>query len=281
MKATQPCPNFLYIGMPKAGSTWFFEALRQHPEVYVPIAKDIQFFDRHYERGLDWYRHFFRAARQSPAVGELSHDYYASPEAARRIARDLPEVKLLCCLREPGEFAVSAYKYNKMHHLNENVGFDDFLEMERTRRYTDYLNNLKVYFDEFPSSSVKVFFYEDLKNAPQDLLREIYDFLGVSSSFVPTVLHQRVNPSRRPRSWTATRLAYAMGSLLRSLGLASLVGAVKSSPLVERTLYHRGALPTVPPNGSLARLRERCRTDYGALEELIGKPLPQQWYEAC
>lgn len=279
MPDERPCPNFLYIGMPKAGSTWFFEALRQHPEVFVPIAKDIQFFDRHYDRGLDWYSDFFRPAKQRVAIGELSHDYYASPEAASRIARDLPNVKLICCLREPGDFVVSAYTYNKMHHLKDGAEFDDFIEMDRTKRYTNYLANLQVYFDEFPSSNMKVVFYEDLTAAPQALLSEIYDFLGVTSFFTPTVLHRRVNQARNPRSKAVTHFAYATGGLLRSLGMASLVGAVKSSPFLERSLYRRETMSACSEPQAVAKVRRRCSRNYGALENLIGKRLPQGWYE--
>lgn len=280
MPQNRPRPTFLYIGMPKAGSTWLFEALRQHPEVFVPIAKDIQYFDRHYDRGLDWYLDFFRPARHRRAIGELSHDYYAVPEAAARIARDLPGVKLICCLREPGDFVLSAYRYNKMHHLTDEVGFDDFIDLERTRRYTNYLENLRAYFDEFPPSDMKIVFYEDLANAPRALLSEIYGFLGVAGSFTPTVLHRRVNHARSPRSMAVTRFAYATGGLLRSLGMASLVGAVKSSPLVERSLYRREAVPDGGRPQAIARVRERCRRDYDALEGLIGKRLPQAWYGA-
>ena len=29
-------PDFLYIGIARAGSTWLFNMLREHPEVMVP-----------------------------------------------------------------------------------------------------------------------------------------------------------------------------------------------------------------------------------------------------
>ena len=48
-------PTFLYIGAPKAGSSWLYEILREHPEVFVPTAKDTQFFDYYFDKGFDWY----------------------------------------------------------------------------------------------------------------------------------------------------------------------------------------------------------------------------------
>ena len=38
-------PDFLYIGPDKSGSTWLYEVLRRHPEVFVPSVKDLYFFD--------------------------------------------------------------------------------------------------------------------------------------------------------------------------------------------------------------------------------------------
>ena len=39
-------PDFLGIGAHKAGTTWLFERLRNHPDVWMPIEKEVHFFDR-------------------------------------------------------------------------------------------------------------------------------------------------------------------------------------------------------------------------------------------
>jgi len=105
-------PTFLFIGPDKSGSTWLYEVLRQHAQCFVPPVKDIYFFDRYYERGLDWYFRFFEAAPPGTlAAGELSHDYLFSSAAAERIAQDLPGVKLITSLRDPAERTFSHYLY--------------------------------------------------------------------------------------------------------------------------------------------------------------------------
>ena len=84
-------PTFLFVGADKCGSTWLFKVLQQHPQCFVPAAKDIYFFDRYYGRGLQWYASFFSSApRSARAIGELSHDYLYSEQAAERIASTLP-----------------------------------------------------------------------------------------------------------------------------------------------------------------------------------------------
>lgn len=39
-------PDFLCIGAQKAGTTWLYQNLRQHPQIWLPPIKEIHYFDR-------------------------------------------------------------------------------------------------------------------------------------------------------------------------------------------------------------------------------------------
>ena len=52
-------PNFIGIGAQRAGSTWLYACLREHPQVYVPPEKELHFFNAHFDRGLNWYKQQF------------------------------------------------------------------------------------------------------------------------------------------------------------------------------------------------------------------------------
>ena len=86
MPATTTIPNFAYIGTSKAGSTWLFNALAGHPDVYLASNKGLYYFDQHFDEGQAWYLDHFRAAGDRPAVGEISHSYLSSPQVPARIA---------------------------------------------------------------------------------------------------------------------------------------------------------------------------------------------------
>ena len=107
MSANRPVPSFLYIGTSKAGSTWLFNALSVHPEVYLASNKGLYYFDQHFDNGEEWYLDQFAAADSRPARGEISHSYLSSPEAPSRIAALNSQVRLLVCLREPVDRALS------------------------------------------------------------------------------------------------------------------------------------------------------------------------------
>ncbi|KAJ6653906.1 hypothetical protein lerEdw1_007664 [Lerista edwardsae] len=75
-------PQALIIGVKKGGTRALLEALRAHPDVRA-VGTEPHFFDRNYDKGLDWYRFAELSARKaatprpSPAVKK---DPMRSPE---------------------------------------------------------------------------------------------------------------------------------------------------------------------------------------------------------
>ena len=49
-------PDFYIIGFAKCGTTSLFEYLISHPNIHPPKGKEIDFFDRLYSRGINWYK---------------------------------------------------------------------------------------------------------------------------------------------------------------------------------------------------------------------------------
>ena len=283
-----PHPTFLYIGTPKAGSTWVYDALCEHPDVFVP-GKDLQFFDYNYDRGWEWYLRQFGHSGSASAVGEVSHDYYLNKEAAQRIRTDLPDVRLICCLREPGEFAVSLLRWLHSHTRRFGSTFEEIAEHPYFTRVLAYRNNLEAYFNRFPRDQILVLYYEQLKSDPLSFLRELYQFIGVDASYQPAVLTRRSNPTRPPRNRSFLIFVCEVAQLIRKMGGDKLVDAIRWRPTFDRFLYRifyaadRGEDPAA--TAELDRIAERVRQeaagDFDALARLIGKPLPAQWLRAA
>jgi Sulfotransferase domain len=128
-------PSFLLVGGQRCGTTSLFEALAQHPAVRRPPGrKGIHYFDVSYHRGMAWYRgHFPVALRPAEAItGESSPYYMFHPLAPERIARDLPESKLVVALRDPVERAYSAHAHEFARGY-ETEPFERAIEMEPER----------------------------------------------------------------------------------------------------------------------------------------------------
>ncbi|MDQ1694823.1 MAG: hypothetical protein QOJ03_176, partial [Frankiaceae bacterium] len=52
-------PTFLIAGAQRCGSTTLFSLMRQHPQLFLARPKELHFFDRYWDRGIDWYRSQF------------------------------------------------------------------------------------------------------------------------------------------------------------------------------------------------------------------------------
>jgi hypothetical protein len=134
-------PGFLIVGAQRCGTTSMYRTLSQHPAVRKPVLhKGVHYFDMNYGRRLGWYRAHFPvaalaalAARSAPPQTFESSPYYMfHPLAGRRIAADLPGVKLLVLLRDPVERAYSAYAHERARGF-EDESFEVALELESAR----------------------------------------------------------------------------------------------------------------------------------------------------
>ena len=118
-------PTFLIIGTMKGGTTSLHRYLRQHPDVFMPEQKELNFFldeyagrpidppeERNWSRGLTWYERQFAGAEDERAVGEASANYTRYPTypgVAERIAKIVPEMKLIYLMRNPIDRVLSHY----------------------------------------------------------------------------------------------------------------------------------------------------------------------------
>lgn len=276
-RAQPAYPNFLYIGAEKAGSSWIYEILREHPQVYVPPAKDIQFFDKKFDKGIEWYLSLFSPGAGYTAIGEVSHDYFLAKETAELIYNYLPRVRLICCLREPIDRTISSYLYYRTTVLHKTTTLEEFAFEERILKLSDYYYNLRPFYESFPRKNIQILFFDDLKQNPDSFARRIFEFLNVDPDFRPKVLHRKILPASEPRLSWLTHFAYQIGLSFRRLGWVNVVGSVKRTGTFRRLLYKELAKrPQVSPEFE-EKLRTYYASRYERLPELIGMPLPDGW----
>jgi len=135
-------PNFLIIGYPKSGTTSLFEYLLKHPNVLPPKGKEIDYFDRLYSRGQNWYKTAFplqstmkinsQLNKTKMLTGEATPRYIYNPNALHRIKKALPKCKFIILLRNPIDRAFSHYTMNIKNEY-EYLSFEDALKKENER----------------------------------------------------------------------------------------------------------------------------------------------------
>jgi hypothetical protein len=267
-------PDFIAIGPPRTGTTWLYRALRGR--VGLPRdTKETDFFSDHYANGIEWYLDFFRDCAAELPMGEISPNYFAAPEAPERIARAIPQCRIICTLRDPVDRLYSFYRLMRhngwtratMEELAESVA-----PATEGSRYAHYL---RLWRERFGTAGVLVALYDDLEHAPQSFLDTICGFIGIAPIPLENspLLGKRVNSvTRGPRvalfaeqawrlrRWLEARKARAVITMLRKAG-------------VWRFSF-RGGGEFGPLDAALdRRLRERFRPEVEALEEMLGRDL--------
>ena len=198
----RPLPDFLILGAQKAGTTALYAYLRWHPEITGPPFKEVSFFDRHYARGERWYRAHM-PLRATGMVGEASPSYVFHPLAPERVARMLPNARLIALLRNPVDRAFSHYQH-EVALGREQLSFEEALahedermrgEVERMLRdptyfshawwnYTyaargRYAEQLERWYASFQREQLLVVLTDDLAADTAGTYARVLEFLGV------------------------------------------------------------------------------------------------------
>ncbi len=206
-------PSFVLAGAQRCGTTSLFRALVAHPSVLGPVHhKGVNYFDINYARGWAWYQGHFplrsvarvRARSGAPVTFEASGYYAYHPHAATRLARDLPDVKVVVMLRDPVERAYSAYKHERARGFEtepfaralalEDERVEADLERMRAdpdhagfshrhhsyRRRGQYAEQLQRFVDLLGRDRLHVVDSARFFAAPQEEFARLTDFLGLA-----------------------------------------------------------------------------------------------------
>ena len=194
-------PNFVLIGAMRSGSTSLYKYLQAHPDVFMP-RKEIHFFDRKWDRGLEWYESRVEGYAGQSAVGEATPTYLAEPLALDRMAAIIPDTRLLAVLRDPVDRAYSHYWMERIRE-REPRRFDEAVADEIEHRpgvpasdYLDrgrYLGQLEQVTARFARDRLFVVLLDDLRDRPHTTIRDVCRFLAVADGFVPPRIGERVN----------------------------------------------------------------------------------------
>ena len=205
----------------------------------MPPAKDLYFFDRYYDRGINWYlKHFAGAGPQHKIVGEVCQDYLFGAEAPQRILSSLgPQVRMMVTLRDPAERAWSSYLY--MLKQGETPGSFQQALVSRPELvdHGRYGAHLERFVDVFGRDALFVGVFDDFQADPQAYVDRLHSWLGISPVVLsPAQLEARL-PAAAARSVVLARAARWAANVVRDRDGANLVGRVKRSRLVQSVLY--------------------------------------------
>jgi hypothetical protein len=294
-------PNFLVIGAARSGSTALFDYLSQHPDVYTSDPKEPHFFalrgTRPSFRGPgddvmmnrvavtdeEEYKALFRNTRGARAVGEGSISYLYYPCSAENIQRTLPDIRLICILRNPADRAYSAFQYTRARTFEPLRDFRQALAQEEERidagwhhiwhyrRMGRYHEQLRRFYHVFDPKQIRVYRFEDLIRDSQAVLRDCFEFLDVDPTFQPPRKPVAV-PSGEPRSRVLQR--FLLESPPGKQTVRRIIPGEARRWLSGR--IRKATLKKAPLDPDLRReLLEDYRDEIEALKDLTGQPFTE------
>ena len=236
-------PNFLVIGAPRSGTTSLYFYLKQHPEIFLPVRKELHYFsydliaknisgpgDKDTLQILcadkPSYLEHYKGVKNEIAIGEISPSYLYYAQVSQRIHQELGQIKIIAILRNPIEKAFSQYMHLVRLNL-EKLSFHEalFVEEERKKqkwgdiwRYAEsslYSSKIQTYIDVFGEENIHIVLMEEFVLDPQKILGSIFSFLDVKNSFQVDT-NRIYNKSGIPRSKSVARF-FAHQNLLKKI----------------------------------------------------------------
>ena len=280
-------PNFIMIGVAKAGTTSFFHYLDQHPQIYMCPIKATNFFGYEDARNWKWmeegdppllrnfpvrtfeeYEASFAGASSEIAIGEVSPQYFRCPTAAQRIHDNIPNVKLIVSLRNPADRAFSGFLM-RTRRGDAVKGFYEELSPQSSHvKEGFYYRRLKRYLDIFPKDRIKIYLFEEFRKEPARIVADLYEFLGVTTNFVPDT-STRHNPAGIPKIRLLNQLFFhpTLINIAKSVIPENIQGMAKR--VQQQNLR---AAPKLPAE-LRAELLNHYREDILKLQELVDHDL--------
>jgi hypothetical protein len=171
-------PDFVGIGAQKAGTTWWFDAICAHPDVFSrhDIHKERHFFGRYAVRPFgpeecSLYHEWFPRPSGN-LTGEWTPDYMQLPWAPALLAQAAPRTRVLALLRDPVDRFRSGLAHQR--RVRGEVTVDTYQDAVTRGLYHEALRRWTPY---FPQEQILVLQYEQCMADPVGQLARTYRFL--------------------------------------------------------------------------------------------------------
>ena len=232
MRST-PKPNLVIAGVHKAGTTSLFRYLSQHDEICIAGAKTQARYFSPLRRGegtlepIEEFskRHFAHCGERRYRMEASSNYLFGGDRLVDAIATSLDDPRIIVSLRDPVTRMWSFFNYMKsMFSIPKEMSFGEYLLVARDLRakgdddaYENrafgaypsgfYCSHIEPWLETF-GERVRVVFFENLVRDPGAVVKDICDWLEISSEPVTRFDYSPANVTVRQKSKLLRRSAF-------------------------------------------------------------------------
>ena len=206
-------PDFYLIGAQKCGTSALYDYLVQHPCIHPCSTKEPRFFDKYFNRGINWYKTCYpttlkkyiesKIFHRKFLTGEATERYLEHPHVTKRIEEITPNAKFIIMLRNPIDRAYSHYNM-RYKSKKEDLSFEKAIESEKDRTQNEYkkmlkdenyyskdyfhhsylergiyIEKLKRWMEVFPKEQFMIIQSEDFFKDPNKIYNQVLGFLDM------------------------------------------------------------------------------------------------------
>jgi hypothetical protein len=226
-------PDFVGIGVQKAGTTWWYHLIASHPDVTSrpDIHKERHFFDRFGSlpfgaADIEQYHGWFPRA-EGTLAGEWTPDYVTFSWAPELLKRAAPKARILVLLRDP----VERFRSGRDHQRRMGVPENAVTTASAVQRGF-YLHALDGWLEQFEPDQLLVLQYERCLADPVDQLEATFRFLELPE-FVPPGLGE----ARTPPTTSSQPLPPEVKDRLVSDYESDVVALAERLPQIDLSLW--------------------------------------------
>lgn len=225
-------PTFICPGVQKAGTTWLHEALKLHPDFWMPYQKEMDYltynaisrerYKRYFHemmppnkpggKAKKWWNIFINewelknyttlfGFSEGKFSGDISPDYWLMSENEIRAASKLlADTKIIIILRNPIERSWSAAKY----FYEDNTGITEIERMQKVKDFclsdyvlsrSNYTQPIKLWRKYFGSERVYITYFDNLQKDCELFISNILNFIEA-----PAFPHEKLSQIAVPKN---------------------------------------------------------------------------------
>jgi len=230
------------VGPTRTCSTWIYNLLAGTGYVAFPQPKEIEFFNRHYNRGMQWYWEQFSANAEH--FCDISPRYIDHMATCERIWQAFPDARVVVGVRDPIERLQSSFKL--WYRITRSRRIEDYQKFLLDDLHTQLLiaNRVEWLAERYGKRLIFVR-HEDVRGDAVGTAQKLLTALGLSGAAVPQICEHEINSVHTLGARWSTELAIAAW---RHMELLWPGPAWRLRQWSEAHLLHRVELEDAMPN---------------------------------
>ena len=197
----------LGVGFPKCGTSWVASWFDKNPYFNLCTPKDSGYLTRDTVTLSEYLKYFDDL--EKPCVDFSAGYCYEQFKVCTNLNRLNKTPKILFVIRSPMEKFYSEYLYDRKLSKNE-ISFSEYVNNTYGQSKCIYLDYIKSYISVFGVDNVKVLILEKVAVNPLEYYKELCDFIGTGSDYVPETINSKINAGGISRFLFLNRVLYLM-----------------------------------------------------------------------